>query len=216
MAMVVALLCLAPWAIRNYFALGSPIATRSNLGIELKVSNNDQAGPDEHNNSKHGVYNRYHPLQNASEARKVRAVGEVAYNKHELADAVAWIRTHPRRFAQLTVERTLLYWFYIGGPDSVLERTKYSGLAFLHLLGLIGILVLFRSNPVTATVLGVVLLIEPLPHYLVHVGPRHSYDIDWILTMSMFALVAGWVNRSLRSADHRPERALQVAAASAR
>jgi 4-amino-4-deoxy-L-arabinose transferase-like glycosyltransferase len=214
-AMAVALLCLAPWAIRNYIELGSAIATRSNLGIELKVSNNNQAGADEHDNYKNGVYNRYHPLQNASEARKVREMGEVAYNKHEMADALAWIRTHPGRFTQLTLERTFLYWFYVGGPNSVLERTKYGALAFLHLLGLIGIVVLFRSNPVAATVLAVTLLIEPLPHYLVHVGPRHSYDIDWILRMSMFALVADWVSRWMHPAAREPERALQAAGASA-
>lgn len=203
------LLCLSPWMVRNYFALGSPIATRTNLGLELRLSNNPQASPDEHENYVHGLYNRYHPLQNAAEALKVRAEGEVVYNKLALAEALSWIKAHPSHFVKLTLERFGLYWFYLGGPGSVHERVKNSGLAFIHLLGLIGVALLFKTDRITAAVWAVILCVEPLPHYLVHVAPRHSYDIDWILTLSaasvLTAAVKFWFNRRVISPSQPPE-----------
>jgi hypothetical protein len=208
-ACFVALLCISPWIIRNYLALGSPVASRTNLGLELRVSNNDQAGPDEHDNYLRFVYHRYHPLQNPAEARKVRTLGEVGYNRMELADALQWIQTHRQRFAELTGARIALYWFYIGGPRTAFERTKYLGLALIHLLGLIGVIRLFKVNRITAAVLAVILGVEPLPHYLVHVGPRHSYDIDWILTLSAAMVFVAAID-FLRTRAQRERNSLQA------
>ena len=39
------LLALAPWTLRNWLVLGSPVWGRDNLGLELYVSNNDCAWP---------------------------------------------------------------------------------------------------------------------------------------------------------------------------
>ena len=73
--------CLAPWAIRNYRVLGAPVFTRSNAGLELRLSNNDLATADEHVNYSNRLYHAYHPLQNPREAVKVRQMGEIEYNK---------------------------------------------------------------------------------------------------------------------------------------
>lgn len=182
--------CLAPWAIRNYCALGAPVVTRTNLGLELRISNNDLASADEHVNYANGLYQKYHPLQNPGEARALRQMGELAYNQHAEQQAVAWIRTHPVRFFQLTIQRARLFWFYMP-PRNVewLQRIKYSVLTVMHLIGLLGLVYLLRHNQVAAMVLSMILLVYPIPNYLIHVGPRQSYPVDWILDLLMFSLM---------------------------
>ncbi len=134
---LVAFACLAPWAIRNYFALGSPVFTRTNAGIELRISNNDQAGPDQRENSLNGLFNRYHPLQNPAEAEKVKQLGEIEYNRRAMEEAKNWIRNHPRRFAELTLGRIRRFWFYVD-PTS---RVKTLFLWVVDALGLAGLAV---------------------------------------------------------------------------
>jgi hypothetical protein len=184
----VAAVCLTPWVVRNYYALGSPILTRSNVGIELRVSNNDFASPDQRVNYLQGVYAKYHPLQNAGEARKVRSAGEVAYNKKVADDTKKWIRTHTGRFLELCIGRARCFWLY---QDSS-SRVKTLFLNATVLLGFAGLIYLFRHQPITGFVLLTMLIIYPLPNYLIHVGLRQEYPIQWLMTL-LSAAVLIWV-----------------------
>ena len=172
-------LCLSPWMIRNYFALGSPIATRSNLGLELHVSNNDEASADQLENYKHGVYDRYHPLQNRAEAEKVRRLGEVRYNREAQQETDIWIENHPARFAALTLGRVEKFWFYT-------DKTSVPKTIFLDVtgfLGLLGAAYLLWTNLQAGTAVVLILLLYPAPSYLIHVGLRQRYPIDWLLVL---------------------------------
>jgi hypothetical protein len=182
---LVATLFLAPWAIRNQYALGSPIVTRSNFGLELRISNNDLASPDQRVNLIDGLYDKYHPLQNAAEAVKVREMGEVAYNKQAGDEAKQWIRTHPWRFLVLCLGRMRCFWLY-QDPTS---RMKTIFLNTTVLLGFAGLVSAFKSDAVTGIVLALVLLIYPLPSYLIHVGLRQEYPIQWLMTLLSAALI---------------------------
>lgn len=185
--LAVAALCLAPWIIRNYYALGAPVVTRTNFGLEMRVSNNDFATPNERLNARLGVYERYHPLQNPEQALRVRQMGEVAYNRQELKDAKQWIRTHPARFLQLCLGRAREFWFFPDRTSSV--KTAY--LDLIGALGFVGLIVVLRVQPVSGIVLLVILLVYPLPNYLVHVGLRQRFPVDWMLTLlSVTAIVA--------------------------
>ena len=172
-------LCLAPWVVRNYYALGSPVVTRTNLGLELRLSNNDAASPDQRVNLLNNLFQRYHPLQNKNEAFKVRAMGEVAYNKQARAEAMQWIRTHPVRFVQLCIGRARCYWFY-NDPTSTLKTVF---LAVVNVLGFAGFYFVVRRNPAAATAIGLILLIYPLPNYLVHVGLRQEFPLQPLMMM---------------------------------
>lgn len=178
-------ICLAPWAIRNYYALGSAIPTRSNFGLELRVSNNDRASPNERVNYLNGVYATFHPLQSTAEAAKVREMGEVAYNKVALKEAEQWIFRHPGRFIELCLGRARYFWFYF-------DRTSVTKTLFLAItasMGLLGLVFVFPERPVTGVVLAMVLLIYPLPNYLVHVGLRQEYPIQWLMTLLTVFLI---------------------------
>jgi hypothetical protein len=178
-------LFLAPWVIRNTYALASPILTRSNFGLELRVSNNDSASPNQQINLINGVSDKYHPYLNKSEALKVRELGEVEYNKQATDEAKHWIQTHPGHFLELCLGRFRCFWLY-SDPTSHLKTLFLNGTV---LLGFAGLVFVFRTEPLTGIVLSLILLIYPLPNYLVHVGLRQEYPIEWLMTLLGAALI---------------------------
>ena len=186
--LMVAVVCLLPWIIRNQISLGAPIVTRSNFGIELRVSNNNEATPDQRVNYNLGVYDHFHPLQSVTEARKVLLLGEVAYNKAVLEDTEGWIRSHFSKFLALCAGRVWDFWFY---PDpSKLKALLGDATA---LLGFIGLLLAYRNSRLAGAFTAVLLLLYSAPSYFVHVGARQRYPIDWLLTsLSVYALLRGW------------------------
>lgn len=177
--LIVAAACLAPWIIRNEFALGSPVVTRSNIGIELRISNNDYSAPDQRTNYFHGLFNRYHPLQNPSEALKVRKLGEIEYNRQARAEATRWIYNHPKRFTELTLGRIWDFWFGIDPTSHI----KTIFVICVHLLGFAGLIIALRQRSLAGYVLGLIVVVFPLPNYLVHVGMRQSYPLEWLMLL---------------------------------
>jgi hypothetical protein len=175
---------LAPWVIRNYAQLGHPVVTRTNPGLELRISNNDLADANEKINLRHGLYERYHPLQNKAEAEKVRELGEVEYNRRAFAEAKDWIRSRPGRFLELTMGRIKLFWF----PEVDTPRSVLLGGLSVGALG--GAFLLLRQNLASGLVLLLPLMVYPLPHYLVHSMIRHRSPIDWIGVFGSVLLLA--------------------------
>jgi hypothetical protein len=176
---------LVPWAVRNNRELGSPIFTRSNSGLELRISNNDAANANEHTNLAHGLYERYHPLQSRAEALEVQRLGEVEYNRRALRAALQWIRCHPGRFVALTAARVRYYWFPVEGPGA-------RGLVFAlaSLLAGVGCYRFWKRSRATAAIVLVWLAVFPIPNYLVQVNYRYRYPIDWLLLlMGAFAVI---------------------------
>lgn len=184
---IVVAACLSPWVIRNYLVLGSPVITRTNAGIEARISNNDSAVADQRENSLHGLFERYHPLQSPAEALKVRQLGEIEYNRQAMNEAKHWIETHPKRFLELTIGRIQCFWFYVD-PTS---RVKTIFLWLVDLLGFAGLAVALSQKRIAGMILGLIALIYPLPNYLVHVGLRQSYPVEWFMLLLGAALVSG-------------------------
>jgi hypothetical protein len=102
---------LAPWAARNKAVLGHAVFLRSNFGLELQVSNNELARATLADNMKAGTHRAYHPYSSFTQAERVRRLGEVAYNREKLDQALQWIRTAPWKFSELTLARVVLFWF---------------------------------------------------------------------------------------------------------
>jgi hypothetical protein len=192
---------LAPWAVRNYIQLGSPVVMRSNTGLELYISNNDDAGPDEKANSSAGIYERYHPYKSIREAERVKALGEVTYNATLRNIAFEWIRHNPERFVTLCIQRARLYWFPAIRSSRVLVFCTLSVASFA------GVMLLLRRDLRAGAALLLPILILPLPHYLVHVNVRHKYPTDWIGVVGaalVFCHVVSYI-RAKRSAPGRCE-----------
>ncbi|MGH9583460.1 MAG: hypothetical protein ACRD4O_11040, partial [Bryobacteraceae bacterium] len=164
---------LAPWAIRNYEALGSPIWTRSNFWLEMQVSNNDLMTADEERNVRMPEFALLHPYASAAERAKVKRLGEVAYMRTKRQEVLAWIATHKRRFVELTAEHFRLFWIpRMNRPlQTILE-------AALTILGLSGLVLLFRSRAASAWIFGVLVVLYPAVYYLIQVTPRYRLPLE--------------------------------------
>src|SRR5262249_30178179 len=79
----------SPWIVRNWTMLGAPYFVRDNLGLELFISNNDDAQPELVKNPR---LRFLHPMANKTEADLVVQLGEGPYNRRRLGDALLWIR----------------------------------------------------------------------------------------------------------------------------
>ena len=181
-------LCLVPWAWRNQVRLGAPIFTRSNFGLEIRLSNNDFASPVELQNLRTGVYERFHPFLNEGEAQAVRSMGEVAYNRDRLHRALMWIRTHPRRLAVLTAQRFLYTWFPNRSPRDIL-------LCLITIASTLGLFALWHSSPKFALLLVASIASYTLVYYLVQVSARYRYPVDWILLLATASWATGILPR---------------------
>jgi hypothetical protein len=189
-AAVCVLSMLAPWATRNYRALGSFIWTRSNFGLELQVSNNDTMTADLERNVRLPEFALLHPFAGADELAKVRIVGEVAYQRSKERQAFAWISSHKRRFLLLTAERFRLFWL----PN--MQRPWQSVFeAALTLLGLSGLALLFWKRYAFAWVVSAALVAYPAMYYVVQVSGRYRFPLEPIL----FLLTANLFSGILRS-----------------
>jgi hypothetical protein len=181
------ILAITPWTVRNYVELGSPIFSRDNAGIELWVSNNDRAEALMQDNFDNGTM-RIHPHNDPDEARLVQRLGEVRYNAVKQQIAMGWIDSHRARFAELTWQRFLAFWF----PEDadVFVRLYYAIVTVLGITGLI--LIAVKHIGTVALLVGTVLVVYPLPHYFVQVAVRYRYPLNsTMLLLSCFTL--GWL-----------------------
>jgi hypothetical protein len=177
---------IAPWMVRNFQVLGGWVPFRSNFGLELAVSNNDCASFSLQQNLDTGCHITGHPNQNATEAAKVREMGEIAYNRQRLRDALDWIRANPRRFLALTAERILAFWFphdthdllaILGTPG---YRLHFLMTVLLTPLGFAGLAMLCRSDRLSASLLAAWLALYPLVYYVIQSSDRYRLPVLWV------------------------------------
>jgi hypothetical protein len=144
-AAVATALCIAPWIARNYRIWGV-FALRTSLGITLY-----------------------------SEARLLRNLGEVRYDRLRTADTMRWICSHPKRFAELTAGRIVDFWF----PDP--RPSLYTSYAIwaITLLSIPGMVLMLKRREAIAPLILCVWLIYPLLYYVVVSCDRYRYPILW-------------------------------------
>ncbi|HTP86800.1 MAG TPA: hypothetical protein VMJ34_07630 [Bryobacteraceae bacterium] len=175
-ALLCAVVVLLPWAIRNRIALGSTIWTRSNFGLELRVSNNDVVTADLERNVRMKDFASLHPLLSEQLRDRIRHVGEVEFMHEMKRDALAWIASHKHQFLLLTAERFRLYWL----PR--MRRTSQSLFeAALTAAGLGGLVLLWRRQRQSAWLLGTVLVTYPLVYYIIQASPRYRFPVECLL-----------------------------------
>jgi hypothetical protein len=171
-----------PWLARNYWVFHEPVFVRDNLGMELAVSNSPCATFSLDVNRQSECFKSSHPNESYEEASRVRALGEVRYNRIRMHEATVWIRNNRSQFLVLTWQRFVAFWFpsSTGNPleedeHSLSEWVTYS----FTLLSIPGLLVLWRNNRFAATVFSSWLLLFPLVHYLIHFSTRYRRPILW-------------------------------------
>jgi hypothetical protein len=170
----IVVICLSPWAYRNYKALGAPVWTRSNFGLELAVSNNDSVTAEEEKNSI--LPDFPHPFIQLKEREKVRQIGELAYVQARQKEALSWIRDHPARFSQLTMLRFFYWWF-----PRMHRLWQTIAEALISVLAIAGLLCLFKNkHPLFWMFLAVPVFYQAV-YLVIEVGPRYRVPIEPIL-----------------------------------
>jgi hypothetical protein len=196
----VLLLCAAigvsPWIVRNYLQFRALVFVRSNYPLEFNISNNDDSYPLATDNFSigfpHNFITLHHPGSNQTEARLVQQLGEIAYNRACLANALRWCSQHKAKFIDLTVQRFFLFWFPLGGTQPV-KALLLAGVALAGLFG--AVLMQIRKNtdlriPVLALLIGF-----PIPYYFIQIDTRYRYPVEWCL----FLLAAYLGNAAVQS-----------------
>jgi len=175
MVLGVVLACL-PWAWRNYSTFDSFVFIRSNLGLELRTGNHEGAAAavevmDEM------AQQHVHPRVNFTEARKLQELGEIEYMRLAQQEALDWIKTHPREFFSLTLQRAVFFW---AGP--LYKPAQALGILVLTLLAMFGAWLTFPglATPQRAAFI-IPLVAFPSIYYLVPYMSRYRVPIDWIL-----------------------------------
>lgn len=186
--LVVAALVVSPWPIRNQIRLGSPIWSKDNFGLVMQVSNHPGATWSTWDNDPYMQIGS--PARDANQARRVKEMGEIAYNQAKLQEALAWIRAEPRQFAWLSVQRAFHFWFPIG------HNLAHTALEWgLTLAAFFGLYLLYLRNRVAALLILSMWLLFPWPYFVTQWSSRFRQPIAWTLTLTAAVTIERAVRR---------------------
>ncbi|MEO8371955.1 MAG: hypothetical protein ABI806_22405 [Candidatus Solibacter sp.] len=194
-----------PWLVRNY-RIWHALVVRSNFGMTLYASNIDCAESTLQKAQKSGCYDAAFPVDSANEVAWMQQLGEVKYDRERGARAMQWIRSHPRRFAELTASRALEYWF---PPVEAPAHTFYA-IWLVTLLSLPGLVLMARDGLRSVWVMSAICAVYPLMYYVVVSLSRYRYPIIWtsLIPAGYFLWVVS--TRISRPGLSRPDSARQA------
>ncbi len=183
--LLVLILCITPWTLRNIHTLGRFIFVRDNLALELHEANNDASA---------GLWTRTeHPGNDPVAMRRFQELGEIGFMDEKRQQVVGFVRAHPGTFALFTLER--VWYFWAGPPQATfvvgydLRFARHAAFLLASISAFAGLVVLFRRKNRYLWLLAPFLLIYPLPYYLVNPFPRYKHPIEPVmLILIIYAL----------------------------
>jgi hypothetical protein len=178
---VVAGLTILPWTIRNSRVLGAWIFIRDNTGIEARTAFNDYQVTEMETDAYLVMHAAMHPHTNAVEARKLREVGEVEYNRQMNRAAWDWVGSHPMAAARLVAGNLLRFWI----PYSDLKPWRaafFSAMAPFYLWGLWILWRARRRYPLFWAVQPAIAFGLPLV-CLLKTSIRYRYPVFWFFSL---------------------------------
>jgi hypothetical protein len=160
--------------VRNYRVFGQFILVRDNLPLEMYEANNDQSA---------GLWTRNeHPGNNPEAMRRFQELGEIGFMSEKKQEVRQFIREHPERFLQFTVERAVYFWIappqatIVAGYDLMISR--HTNFLLAAVFAFAGLWLTIRNRKRGAFLLACFLLVYPLPYYLVNPFPRYKHPIE--------------------------------------
>lgn len=190
-------LVVLPWEVRNYRVFGHVVPIRDNFWLEFHLANN--GGPvfcTEH---------VAHPACNDDEAVELSAVGEARYMAHKRAQAIDFVSHHPGWFLAQTLRRIAFLWtgfWRLDGEWFGLEKPFDPFWFVSTVLMIFGMRNAFRQQMNERWLYLLIILIFPLPYYLMAPVLRYRQPIDpVILVLSAYgakSCLEAWKDRRLR------------------
>jgi 4-amino-4-deoxy-L-arabinose transferase-like glycosyltransferase len=170
-------LCIAPWTLRNVRTFGRFILVRDNLALELHEANNDASS---------GLWTRSeHPGNDPMSMRRFQELGEVGFMDEKRQQVTDFVRDHPVTFVLFTLERVWYFWIappqatIIAGYD--LRFARHTAFFLASISAFAGLVVLFHRKNRYRWLVAPFLLIYPLPYYLVNPFPRYKHPIEPVI-----------------------------------
>jgi hypothetical protein len=182
-------LVVAPWIVRNYYALGGFVPIRSNFGLELAIGNNPEANGTSLGTTlkdKGNLFDRYHPSANAKELTRLLEMGELAYMRDKQQAALQWIKEHPGKAIELITHRFRFYWFPpkdMWDQSSPGRRLKAAIMSIIGFTTLVSIIYLISNGHDRAWLLAAAVIGPSLTYMITHVDMRYRYPISGISTL---------------------------------
>ncbi len=192
-AALATLLCISPWAVRNYITFRSPVFLRSGLsgdGLYTAVMADTAKG-------RECAYG----MVNCSEGRReYRRMGEKAYMASRGQIATGIISRHPAHYLFLSAQRA---WFFWTGDWAHFNRFvgramvfRFGLYAVLSALGIAGLFVAIRKRLPCATLYAIPLLVYPMIYYFTQVQARYRHPIEPYLVILASYAITRWARPS--------------------
>lgn len=169
---IVFFLVLSPWLARNYEVFGQPVFIRDDFGFQMRLGNGPYAD---------GMWMAYfQPNLNSLEFDKFRNMGELAYAESCKQQAFGWIRTHPERFAIISLKRFFYYWNGVPRPSDSTLPFDFRTSAFLatSVLAFWGLARALRQKRPAAWLFAGLILFYPAVYYVVYPHARYRHPIE--------------------------------------
>lgn len=177
-------LLVSPWLIRNYEVFGRFILIRDNMPLELQVANNPQSD---------ALWTRSeHPGNSPEAMKRFQQLGELRYMDEKRDEVRQFIEEHPWDFARFSLKHVAYFWMgnaqtsLIGSYNFMVARHTMFLLATAFTLA--GLWLASRRQKYGWALLGSVLLIYPLPYYLVSPFTRYRHAIEPVMILLMVFL----------------------------
>jgi 4-amino-4-deoxy-L-arabinose transferase-like glycosyltransferase len=179
LCLVIVLLCITPWTLRNYHVFGRFIFIRDNLPLELHEANN---------NASSGLWVRNeHPGNDPASMRRFQELGEIRFMDEKSQQVREFVREHPGKFLLFSIERVWYFWAappqttIVAGYDLWVARHVEFLLAAVFAFA--GLVLTLRHKNRYRWLLAAFLFIYPLPYYLVNPFPRYKAPIEPVMLM---------------------------------
>jgi len=167
-SIMVCIVVILPWTIRNYATFHRLIPVRDNFGLELWLGNHE------------GVTDRYDtdfPILNPSEYNRL---GEITFMQTKRLIAMNFIRRHPGDFLRLSARRFFKFWT---------EPSRSLWLP-MNLLAWTGLFLAVNEKRGDAIPYAIILLAFPVVYYASHTFPTYRHPIEpALLLLAAYALV---------------------------
>lgn len=176
---------ITPWLIRNYSVFGKFVFIRDNLPLEMHVANTETSD---------GLWTRSeHPGNSPEAMRRFQELGELRFMEEKQQQFRQFVSDHPQQFLSFTLKRATYFW--IGTPVNA-EVGGHNFLPARHLsffltsaLAFAGLWWTWRDKKCGTFLFACLLIIYPLPYYLVNPFPRYKHPIEpEMIVLIVFAI----------------------------
>jgi 4-amino-4-deoxy-L-arabinose transferase-like glycosyltransferase len=180
-AALIAMLCIAPWAVRNYNTFDRFIPMRSNLGLHLRVGNTLDTGEYWHAD--------LDPPHSPREMSEMLQMGEIAYMDYKKEQAFSFIREHPGVYGYLVLKRFADFWTGVWNlspqfiKDNPGQAANIPFCTAITIFAFIGLRRAFWIDRNTAWAFAICLLVYPIIYYLTTYEIPYRHPLDPLLVI---------------------------------